>query len=274
MSIIRVEKTKNYTVMSNYHFKEKDMSLKAKGLLSLMLSLPNDWDYSIAGLVAICKENETSIKSALNELKEFGYLEVVKKMPNQTTTGRIEYEYIVYEQKKVKIKEMSVNVGEELLQEIEKLWVENQGVENPIQYNNKQSITKKENINNIKESVKEIFDFWNLQDIIKHKELTDNIVKVIDKTLKEYSVEQIKEYIERYAKVIKSQDYFFKTKWTLIEFLKQKNAMPDFKDDGSKWINFKNRPKKYQTFGNERQYTKEQIDKITNDFDNMDNWDI
>ena len=55
MSVIRVEKTKNYTVMSNYHFKEKNMSLKAKGLLSLMLSLPDNWDYSIAGLVAICR---------------------------------------------------------------------------------------------------------------------------------------------------------------------------------------------------------------------------
>ena len=51
LSVIRVEKTKNYTVMGNYHFKEKKMSLKSKGLLSLMLSLPNNWDYSIAGLV-------------------------------------------------------------------------------------------------------------------------------------------------------------------------------------------------------------------------------
>lgn len=71
MSVIRVEKTKNYTVMSNYHFKEKEMSLKAKGLLSLMLSLPDNWDYTIAGLVTICKENESAIKSALDELKIF-----------------------------------------------------------------------------------------------------------------------------------------------------------------------------------------------------------
>lgn len=51
MSVVRVHKNANFTVMSNYHFKEKNMSLKAKGLLSLMLSLPDDWDYSIAGLV-------------------------------------------------------------------------------------------------------------------------------------------------------------------------------------------------------------------------------
>ena len=77
MSVIKVNKTKDYTIMSNYHFKERNMSLKAKGLLSLMLSLPADWDYSIAGLVAICKENETAIKSTLDELKQFGYLEVI-----------------------------------------------------------------------------------------------------------------------------------------------------------------------------------------------------
>jgi hypothetical protein len=69
MGIFRVEHTKNYTLMSNAHFKEKEMSLKAKGLLSFMLSLPDDWDYSINGLVAVCKENETAIRSALNELK-------------------------------------------------------------------------------------------------------------------------------------------------------------------------------------------------------------
>ena len=58
MSVFRINKTKNYTVMSNHHLREKKMSLKAKGLLSMMLSLPDDWNYSIAGLVSICKENE------------------------------------------------------------------------------------------------------------------------------------------------------------------------------------------------------------------------
>lgn len=139
MAIFRVEKTNNYTIMSNYHFREKDMSLKAKGLLSLMLSLPEQWDYSIIGLVKICKENETSIKSALEELKEFGYLEVIKYFPNQTESGRIEYEYIVYEQPKHNEK-----------QEGEKQEVENLGVENPTQLN-----TNILNTNNKKENTKE-----------------------------------------------------------------------------------------------------------------------
>ena len=81
MAVVRIYKNKNYTVMSNHHLREKKMSLKAKGLLSVMLSLPEDWDYSINGLVSICKESELAVKNALKELKEFGYLEVVKLMP-------------------------------------------------------------------------------------------------------------------------------------------------------------------------------------------------
>ena len=97
MAVIRVNKTADYTVMSNAHFKEKEMSLKAKGLLSLMLSLPDDWDYSIAGLCSICKENESSIKSTLTELKKSGYLSITKKFPDQTDSGRIEYVYDIFE---------------------------------------------------------------------------------------------------------------------------------------------------------------------------------
>lgn len=81
-SVCRVHKNANYTVMSNYHLQSRNLSLKAIGLLSKVFSLPDDWDYSIAGLTHICKENETAIKSALNELKEWGYLTVTKLMPS------------------------------------------------------------------------------------------------------------------------------------------------------------------------------------------------
>ena len=100
MAVFRVDKTKNYTIMSNEHLRNKEMSLKAKGLLSLMLSLPDDWDYSLNGLVAICKENESAVKTTLQELKDLGYLEIIKKFPDTTDTGRIEYEYVVYETSK------------------------------------------------------------------------------------------------------------------------------------------------------------------------------
>jgi hypothetical protein len=74
MSVFRINKTANYTVMSNHHFKEKRMSLKSKGLLSLMLSLPDTWDYSISGLATLSKDGKDSIMSALAELEKFGYL--------------------------------------------------------------------------------------------------------------------------------------------------------------------------------------------------------
>ena len=74
MSVVRINKNNNYTVMSNYHLRDRELSLKAKGLLSMMLSLPDDWDCSIAGLVAICKENETDIKAILNELEKLKYI--------------------------------------------------------------------------------------------------------------------------------------------------------------------------------------------------------
>lgn len=96
-SVCRVNKNKNYTVMSNYHLKSKNLSLKAIGLLSKVLSLPDDWDYSISGLSSICKEKQTAIKAALDELKEWGYLVVTKMMPNETESGRIEYVYDFFE---------------------------------------------------------------------------------------------------------------------------------------------------------------------------------
>ena len=94
MAVIRVAKTENYTVMSNHHLRNKDMSLKAKGLMSLMLSLPPQWDYSIGGLVAICKESHTSIRSALKELEQNCYL-IRQRINNEK--GYFYYEYTLYE---------------------------------------------------------------------------------------------------------------------------------------------------------------------------------
>lgn len=97
MAYFRVNKSKNYTVMSNHHLRDKNLSLRAIGLLSKMLSLPDNWDYSIKGLVAICKDKEPTVRGALSELKEHGYVVVTKLMPGTTSSGRIEYVYDIYE---------------------------------------------------------------------------------------------------------------------------------------------------------------------------------
>ena len=75
MAVVRIIKDKNFVAMGKYHLKEENMSLKAKGLLSQMLSLPDNWDYSIMGLTKINKDGLDSIKGALQELEKFGYLQ-------------------------------------------------------------------------------------------------------------------------------------------------------------------------------------------------------
>lgn len=74
MPVLRVKKSKNFTVMSNYHLRDKNLSLKAKGLLSVMLSLAENWDYSIKGLSCICKEGVFSIRNAVRELEKQNYI--------------------------------------------------------------------------------------------------------------------------------------------------------------------------------------------------------
>lgn len=74
MAVFRVERTGDYTVMSNFHLKDKRLSLKAKGLLSQMLSLPDDWDYTLSGLSYINRESKDAIRSAVNELETAGYI--------------------------------------------------------------------------------------------------------------------------------------------------------------------------------------------------------
>lgn len=129
---IKVLKDGNFTVMKNYHLRDKTLSLKAKGLLSVVLSLPDDWEYSISGLVAILKENETAVSSALKELKTHGFLKVNKYSPSDTTSGRFEYEYIFTEEP-FKFQD-SGNQGVEILG-VEKQGVEILGLENQGQLN-------------------------------------------------------------------------------------------------------------------------------------------
>ena len=96
MAVFRVEKTKDYTVMGNHHLRNIELSLKAKGLLSLMLSLPENWDYTTKGLSCICKDGIDSINGTIKELEEQGYV-IRKRLRNdkgQLTTT----EYTILEQ--------------------------------------------------------------------------------------------------------------------------------------------------------------------------------
>lgn len=96
MAVIRVERKRDYTVMSNHHLKNEGLSLRAKGLLSMILSLPDSWNYSTRGLASICKEGVDAIGKTLRELESAGYI-----IRNQLrgSNGRItDTEYVIYEQ--------------------------------------------------------------------------------------------------------------------------------------------------------------------------------
>jgi len=93
--IVREERTENFTVMGNYHLKDKRLSLKAKGLLSILLSLPEDWVFNMRGLATLSRDGIESTRSAMNELESYGY---VVRMRKRTDTGTFaEADYTVYE---------------------------------------------------------------------------------------------------------------------------------------------------------------------------------
>lgn len=93
-TLFRVNKTKNYTTMSNYQLQDKTLSFKAKGLLSFILNLPDEWDYSMNGLVSVSKENIKAIRTILQELEDKKYFE---KTRYQNEKGQFQYNYSIYE---------------------------------------------------------------------------------------------------------------------------------------------------------------------------------
>ena len=95
MAVFRIERNRDYTVMSNHHLRDTELSLKSKGLLSMMLSLPEEWNYTTRGLAAICKEGADCIGSALRELEQAGY--IVRSRLRDSKGKIVDVEYIIYE---------------------------------------------------------------------------------------------------------------------------------------------------------------------------------
>ena len=141
MAVFRVNKTSDYTVISNYHLKEKRMSLKSKGLLTLMLSLPNDWDFSLKGLVALCCESERAIKTSMQELKEFGYLKI-DKIPPKKGSNKFEYTYNIYERPLEKSKRQKINKNTD--EKVRSVKVQNEPVQNVLVQNSTDILNTKE----------------------------------------------------------------------------------------------------------------------------------
>jgi hypothetical protein len=137
MPVFRVEKTQDYTTMANYHLKDRSLSLKAKGLLSLMLSLPDYWDYSLAGLAAICKDGKDCIRSTINELEAHSYIKKNGRMRNDL--GQFgETEYIIYEKPALDLPTLENSTLDNPMQDTATS-------ENPTQLSNKQLNTQVSN---------------------------------------------------------------------------------------------------------------------------------
>ena len=212
MAVVRVNKTSDFTVMSNTHFKEREMSLKAKGLLSLMLSLPDEWDYSVRGLVTLSKDGKGSVTKALIELEELGY---VKRTRAHDEKGRFSgYDYDIFETPYAE-KPLTENPSTENPMTGKPL------TENPPQLNTN-ILTPKELKNNVlsTDEEKATPDYDNENDILKpikgnlmlsENQISDLLDKMGLEAFDEYLL-RLSEYVKKTGFIIKSH-YETMLKW-------------------------------------------------------------
>lgn len=232
MGVVRVEKNKNFTVMSNFHLRDKTLTWKAKGLLSTMLSLPEEWDYSIAGLVTLSEGGATAVRTALVELEEHKYLTRRSLRKN----GKIvDWEYTVYE---------TPHDGKPVVDfpQLEKPQLENQVVENRTQINTKKTSTKKRSTKEVKNNNAAVrqnsdieIEFENLWTLYPRKQGKSKAFAVYTKLRKANPelYKQVEDGIIAYKAYIKANK-------TSAEYIKH----------GSTWFNGKCWEDDYTTGGN------------------------
>ncbi len=183
MAVFRVEKNTNFTVMSNHHLKNKKLSLKAKGLLSQMLSLPAEWDYSLNGLAHINKEGKDSVREAIKELEQEGYIVRTRIRDDKGLLGKAEY--VIYEMPHLENTDFQPKSENPTLDNptLENPTQEKPALENPTQLN--KDISNKKILNNDLSNIDSIPFFsaqsekmkrTEMNEIIKNREMVmDNI---------------------------------------------------------------------------------------------------
>ena len=217
MAVIRVIKSKDYTVMSNTHLRDKRLSLKAVGLLSIVLSLPDDWHYTVNGLVGSVKDGKRAVNGALSELKQYGYLKVNKLYPN-SERSKIEYQYVFYEKpqgiQNVPLEQDLQNV------DIQNVDLQNVDLQNVGAYinTNKQS-TNKQNTN--KESKYKYGEYQHV--LLTDKEHT-HLVELYGSSLDEH-IKILDEYIETSGKNYNNHSLVLQ-KWVHDEWTKRNKNNP------------------------------------------------
>lgn len=199
--------------MSNTHLKDKRLSLKAIGLLSVVLGLPEDWHYTVNGLVGIVKDGKDSVESAIKELKKNGYLRVEKIYPNENS-NRIQYQYTFFENPQEVDFQPLENQG------IEKQGVETQVLENPYTYKD----TNKQNTNKLNTNTQSKHKYGEYQHVLltdkEHTHLLDLYGNSLDKHIK-----ILDEYIETSGKKYKNHSLVIQ-KWVHDEWMKRNKDKP------------------------------------------------
>lgn len=243
MSVFKIEKTKDYTIMSNYHLRDKSLSYKAKGLLSFMLSLPEDWDYSLNGLVAISKESRDGIRSILKELQEQHYLEIEKYRNDK---GLFEYNYLIYEiPHYIKLNKEVINP------DMENPHLDSPNMEKMIQINTNKQNTKKQIDKDDKKILNDSKHHYLTEELIRNKYITcdDSQVFYYDKLF-----EQLIEDRNEFSNLI-----------TITNYIVLKVVKRDFKDEDGNEIENK--------YGYFKSSIISNINKLNNCYnDNEYNW--
>ena len=180
MAVYRVQRTRDYTVMSNYHLKDRELSLKAKGLLSMILSLPDEWNYTLRGLAAISKEGVDAIGSTVRELEKAGYI-IRRQLRGEK--GRIsDTEYTIYEQPHKTAPDNPSDVEFSNLNEphMEKPDVDGPAAKKPAELNTKAANIQRENTNRVNTEVSNTHSFSRSfqSENIKAAEKTDGTTNI------------------------------------------------------------------------------------------------
>lgn len=194
--------------MSNTHLKDKRLSLKAIGLLSVVLSLQDDWHYTVNGLVGIVKDGKDSVESAIKELKKNGYLRVEKIYPNENS-NRIQYQYTFFENPQEVDFQPLENQG------IEKQGVETQVLENPYTYKD----TNKPNTNKLNTNTQSKHKYGEFQHVLLTDKEHTHLLDLYGDSLDEH-IKILDEYIETSGKKYKNHSLVIQ-KWVHDEWTKR-----------------------------------------------------
>lgn len=199
--------------MSNTHLKDKRLSLKAIGLLSVVLGLPEDWHYTVNGLVGIVKDGKDSVESAIKELKKNGYLRVEKIYPNENS-NRIQYQYTFFENPQEVDFQPLENQG------IEKQGVETQVLENPYTYKD----TNKQNTNKLNTNTQSKHKYGEYSHVLLTDKEHTHLLDLYGDSLDEH-IKILDEYIETSGKKYKNHSLVIQ-KWVHDEWMKRNKDKP------------------------------------------------